>query len=642
MPEPPRWEPITVEPSYPLRDSHGRAAVLDDLTRMFVALDSPVQLWHGHRPHLGVLRGQGAAAVLSRDLARTARAQQTVLIRSGSGEVPVSIPRLPAPWSEGPSLLRFGEQRQARVLALTHYPAAVTPDWLGDVARCCVSVGMHVQPVPVDVAAGLLRRRLASMTSAAVVEEQAGRLVDPHLDLAAETARGLRTELALGSTRLVRTQVLFAIAGETEEQLLRTEKRVRNLLAANLGQARVLAYQQVEAWAACQPGGQPMRWPWRLLDAASAAASVPLPVGPPSPGAGVLAGTDPDTGTPILLDRWSAPNPARLVVGTSGAGKSYAAKLELARQLAQGTHAVVIDPEGEFATLAHTLGGLCLAVGEEPAGLDPVGLACRPELAAAEGLSVVASWAAALIGEPLGAVDVSLLDRAVDVLRSDRSASPDTTDLLSVIGDLVQHPPFTGADLPARLASASGGTFAALFAPNPALADPPPLVVFDLRSVPDRARPAVMSCVLSWAWSQTLSSGRRSPGRDRNARRLVVLDEAHLLLDDPPAAQLLAQLARRARKYDVGLEVITQRLSDFLTHPSGQAVLANTATKVLLGCEDHERAAVVTGLGLTAAEAAWLRPGQQGCGLLLTPALRTPLRIVAAAVEHDVASAGPR
>jgi hypothetical protein len=628
-----------------LRDGHGRAAVLDDLTRDLIALEEPVQIWHGHRPHLGVLPGQGAAAALSRDLARTARAQQTVLIRRGDGEVPVSIPRLPSPWAESPSLLSFGEQRQARVLALTRYPAAVTPGWLGDVARCCVAVALHVQPVPAQVAATLLRRRLASMTSAAVVEEQAGRLVDPHLDLAAETARGLRTELAVGSTRLLRAQLLLAIAGETEEQLLRTERRVRNLLAANLAEARVLTLQQVDGWAACQPGGPPLAWPWRLLDAASAAATIPLPVGPPPPSPqGVLAGADPDTGTPVLLDRWSAPNPARLVVGTSGAGKSYAAKLELARQLAQGTRAVVIDPEGEFAPLAHTLGGLCLAVGEEPAGLDPVGLACRPELAPAEGLSVLASWAAALIGATLGAVDLSLLDRAVDVLRSDRTATPDTTDLLSVIGDLVQHPPFTGADLPARLASASGGTFAALFAPNPALADPPPLVVFDLRSVPDRARPAVMSCVLSWAWSQTLAGTRTTEARGdaREQRRVVVLDEAHLLLDDPPAAQLLAQLARRARKYRVGLEVITQRLSDFLDHPSGQAVLANTATKLLLGCEDHERAAVVAGLGLTAAEAAWLRPGQQGCGLLLTPALRTPLRIVAAAPEHELASAGPR
>jgi len=631
---------VRVEPAYPLRDSHGRSEVLDDLTRTLIGLDAPVQIWHGHRPHLRVVPGDGAARVLTRELARTARARQTVLFRAGDGEVPVSVPRLPGPWSESRSLLGFGEHRQARVLALTRFPAAVTADWLGDIARCCVAIAVHLQPVPAPVAASLLRRRLASMTSAAAVEAQAGRLIDPQLDLAAETAQQLRTELALGSTRLLRAQVLFALAGDSEEQLLRTERRVRSLLAASLAEGRVLSLQQQQAWAACQPGGPPMGWPWRLLDAASAAAAVPLPAGPPPPSVeGVLAGVDPDTGTPVLLDRWAAPNPARLVVGTSGAGKSYAAKLELARQLAQGAHAVVIDPEGEFTALAQILGGLCLAVGEEPAGLDPVGLACRAELTPAEGLAVLASWSAALCGASLTAVDLSLLDRALDVLRSDPAASPGPADLLSVIGDLIEHPPFVGADLPARLASAAGGTLAGLFAPNPALADPPALVVFDLRSVPDRARPAVMSCVLSWAWSRTLGSDRHGDGA---TRRLVVLDEAHLLLDDPPAAQLLAQLARRARKYQVGLEVITQRLSDFLTHPTGQAVLANTATKVLLGCEDHERTAVTAGLGLTEAEAAWLRPGQQGCGLLLSAALRTPLQIVAAPAEHELAAGWPR
>ena len=144
-----------------------------------------------------------------------------------------------------------------------------------------------------------------------------------------------------------------------------------------------------------------------------------------------------------------------------------------------------------------------------------------------------------------------------------------------------------------------------------------------------------MACVLAWAWAETV-------GAAVARRRLVVVDEAHLLLDDPPAAQLLAQFARRARKYGVALEVVTQRLSDFLGHPAGEAVLANAATKLLLGCEDHERAAMAAGLGLTGPEAALLRPGDRGRGLLITPTLRTPIHIVAAEAEHTLASTGPR
>jgi type IV secretory pathway VirB4 component len=232
-------------------------------------------------------------------------------------------------------------------------------------------------------------------------------------------------------------------------------------------------------------------------------------------------------------------------------------------------------------------------------------------------------------------VDLALLDRALDVLRSDPTADATASDLLGVVADLSAHPPFAGADLAARLAPAAAGTLASLFAPNPDLANPPPLVVFDLRAVPARVRPAVMACVLAWAWCETVGAGVVS-------RRLVVVDEAHLLLDDPPAAELLAQFARRARKYGVGLEVVTQRLSDFLRHPAGEAVLANAATKLLLGCEDHERAAIVTGLGLTEPEADELRPGRRGSGLLLTPTLRTRIEVVSAEAEHLLAAAGPR
>jgi hypothetical protein len=337
----------------------------------------------------------------------------------------------------------------------------------------------------------------------------------------------------------------------------------------------------------------------------------------------------------LRVDRFGLHNPARLVVGTSGAGKSYATKLEVCRWRVRGAEAVVVDPEGEFTRLGDVLQGLVLAVGEEPAGLDPVGLATRPGLAAAEGLAVLASVAAALLGGTLSAVDLALLDRALMVLRADVGHRATMSDLLDVLADISAHPPFTGADLAARLSPAASGSLAQLFAANPELDDPPPLVVFDFRSVPARARPAVMACVLAWTWDRATTGAVATP-------RLLVVDEAHLLLDDPAAADLLAQFARRARKYHLGVDVVTQRLADFLGNPAGQAVLANTATKLLLGCEDHDRAAVATGLGLTDAEADLLRAGRRGHGLLLTPTLRAAVRIVAHPAEHELASAGPR
>jgi hypothetical protein len=152
----------------------------------------------------------------------------------------------------------------------------------------------------------------------------------------------------------------------------------------------------------------------------------------------------------------------------------------------------------------------------------------------------------------------------------------------------------------------------------------------------------VTACVLGWAWTHRTRTTSTDVDRPGSGRQLLVVDEAHLLLDDPAAAELLAQFARRARKYGVALDVATQRLADFLNHPAGQAVLANAAGKLLLGCEDHDRAAIADGLGLTDAEAGLLRPGRPGEGLLVTPERRTPIRIVAADAEHVLAAFGPR
>jgi hypothetical protein len=544
--------------------------------------------------------------------------------------------------AEHPRHVDLPDGRVGRVLALESWPSVIEPDWLAGVAAdlACAAISLHAVPVDAASAGPLLRRRLAALNSTEVVDERTGRLADPTTAAAAEAAAQLWEQVARGQTSLLSAQLLIAVTADDIAGLDAAGERIARLLAPTGAQVRTLTFEQTPAWQACQPGGAPTRWPWRLLDAASLAATIPHPRGRTDAGAGLLVGVEPETGCPIRCDRFGWHNPTRLVVGTSGAGKSYAAKCELMRAAAAGLPCSVVDPEGEFGQLVHTLDGLILAVGEEPVGLDPAGLACEAGLPATEALSLLATVATGLAGSELGPADLALLDRALSVLRADLAAAPSMSDLLDVISDLAAHPPFDGSDLPARLAPAVGGSLAALFAANPALADPPGLVCFDLRSVPARARPAVTACVLGWAWTRRTRSRDADPSSPD--RQLLVVDEAHLLLDDPAAADLLAQFARRARKYGVALDVATQRLADFLNHPAGQAVLANAAGKLLLGCEDHDRAAIADGLGLTDAEAALLRPGQPGDGLLLTPDRRTPIRIIAADAEHALAATGPR
>ncbi|MDQ1700566.1 MAG: hypothetical protein QOG34_2429, partial [Frankiaceae bacterium] len=603
--------------------------VLDDLVAI---LDdgAAVQVRHARHTLSADGRGRGAEAELVRELADAARVWRTEL-----HVAPVTDESADDIAAERSSFVDLSDGRCAATFAITRWPAEVQLGWTETLRRAADVVVLHLRPVPIAVAAGHFRRRVATLVATAAVDQQSGRVADPATAQAVDAAEALWDGVQSGATSAWWAQLLLTVAADDRAALAAATEELHRVLAPWRAEARVVAFRQRAAYASTRAGGQPLPRPWRLLDVTSAAASIPGPLGPNEIGGGVLAGADEASGAPLCVDRFGLHNPARLVVGTSGAGKSYATKLEVCRWRVRGAEAVVVDPEGEFTRLGDVLKGLVLMVGEEPAGLDPVGLATRPGLAAAEGLAVLASVAAALLGGALSAVDLALLDRALMVLRSDIGHHATMGDLLDVLSDVSGHPPFTGADLAARLSPAASGSLAQLFAGNPDLDDPPPLVVFDLRSVPARARPAVMACVLAWTWHRATSGAVATP-------RLLVVDEAHLLLDDPAAADLLAQFARRARKYHLGVDIVTQRLADFLGNTAGQAVLANTATKLLLGCEDHDRTAVAAGLHLSDAEADLLRAGRRGHGLLLTPTLHAAVRIVAHPAEHELASAGPR
>jgi hypothetical protein len=624
-------------PDLSLADEVGQ---LDVLARLVGLLDAgrPLQVRHERRITVTEDASRSAEAVLTRELAANATVWPTQLVGADEAgdlvadtaeTIPVGVT------AEHATCVEVDDGRWTRTLVVTRWPARVPVGWTGELRDDADLIVLHLRPVPLAVAAAHFRRRVATLISTVAVDEQAGRVADPETAQAIDAAQDLWESVQAGTTTAWWAQLLLTVTADDRDTLDARTARLHEALAPWRAEARVVAFRQRAAFAATTLGGTPLGSPWRMLDASSAAASIPGPLGPATPTSGVLAGADEASGAPLRVDRFALHNPARLVVGTSGAGKSYATKLEVCRWRVRGAEAVVVDPEGEFTRVGDVLQGLVLAVGEEPAGLDPVGLATRPSLAAAEGLAVLASVAAALLGGALSAVDLALLDRALMVLRADRGHRATMTDLLDVIADIEAHPPFAGADLAARLSPAASGSLAQLFAANPELDDPPPLVVFDLRSVPARARPAVMACVLAWTWDRATTGAVATP-------RLLVVDEAHLLLDDPAAADLLAQFARRARKYHLGVDVVTQRLADFLGNSAGQAVLANTATKLLLGCEDHDRAAVAAGLGLTAAEADLLRAGRRGRGLLLTPTLRAAVRIVAHPAEHELASAGPR
>lgn len=641
----PGWELAPSALSYALAAPGEQQARLAALSRLVCAAETALQWWHAPAPLPPSSDPFTAQLVAAARPRRTwlccdpAQAARLAAVPAAPLRCSAELPAGPEPRLRGEhrSYLELEDGRRAAVVLLTRWPPRLAGDWLAELTADpgLLATAVHLQPVPSGRALRLLRHRLAALLSSRAVGESAGQPPDPELVAASGAAEHLSRQLAAGETAVLRTQVLFVVAGVDLAQLAEAVGRLRRSAAALLATVSVAHFEQAPGWRAAQPGGSALSWPWRLLAAEAVAATVPHPAGTAGrSGRGLLAGIDPATGTPLTVARFALGNPTRVVVGTSGAGKSFAAKLEAIRWHAGGGDVVIVDPEGEFGPVVTSLGGAVLQPGAA-GGLGPVGVAADPAVHPGDALTLLASVASALSAEPLTAADLALLDQALTRLRQRPGgaalAGPD--ELCTAVAAGARRRPFTHSTLPARLTPLTSGTLAAVFAGNPLLAQPPRALAVDLRDVPVRARAAATACLLGWAWIWA-----RGPARPR----LLVVDEAHLLLADRASAELLAGFARRCRKYRTALDVLTQRLSDFLDRPAGAALLANAATILLLGCAEAERDIVAAGLHLSAAEADLLRPGVPGRGLLLCGDEHHPLQVVASPAEAELAASGPR
>ncbi|MHB2022275.1 MAG: VirB4 family type IV secretion system protein [Mycobacteriales bacterium] len=599
----------------------------DALRSAVRCLAAPLRVWHGPIPAAaGRPHGTWLSGRVLPELARAGGLLRWIPDELGA--------YLPACTSETAAGLALSGSAVGRLLRLSSWPASLRLDWLAGLSSqpALAAAVLFLEPIPSELANRLARRRLTQLTAERMLADRAGRLPGGALAGALRAVSALRARLAAGETALVRARLYVALTAASPSALDAAARQVNAALAAAAPGARLtgLPFEQLTGWRGLLGGAAAAGRPgfagrWRVLDAEAAALCIPLPVPAlRTSGADPLVGTDPRTRAQIRLDRFALANPGRLVVGSSGAGKSYAAKLEVHRWLRRGGSALVVDPEGEFLALADAVGGSVVT-----GAPDPLALLGSGWLSDDAALNLLAATVAACLGEALSTTDLALLQASLGQLRAGRAG--DLGRLGELLRQAASRPPFTGSDLPLRLAPLSAGSFArhlqAQWPDNPA-----PLVVADLRASPEPLRPAVTAGLLGWAWvraASALAEGSSEP-------QLMVVDEAHLVLADQHAAALLAGFARRARKYRVAFEVITQRLSDFLDCPQGRAVLDSAASRLLFAVAEPERSEVARVLGLSAGEAAFLSPGAPGAALLCCQLGRIPLQISADPDELSV------
>lgn len=509
----------------------------------------------------------------------------------------------------------------AATLTVTGYPEAVLPGWLEAITSypARIDVSVHAETVSPLQAAARLRKQRARLESGRRRDAERGRLGDPMVEAAAQDAADLAARIARSSAKLFRAAVHLTCYADTPEELDALVGEVRGLLAAQLATVTPATYRHYEGWISSLPLGLDRLGPRRTLETEALAACLPL-ASPDLPltSSGVLVGVNTASGLPVFWDRWAQQNHNSLVLGASGSGKSFFAKCDLLRELCQGTHAAVIDPDGEYIKLAEAVGGIVLELGKPGVRINPLELppptAAEPDTLARKALDVHA-LVEVLAGSEQARVGRAGLDAAIAAAyrqagitsdpRTWMRPAPDLRAVCAVMAGSEDHAARALAD---GLSPFTTGSHAGLFdAPN-SHGQAGHLTVYTLDHLPDQLRPAAVLLVLSEVW-------RRAQARD-GQRRLALIDEAWLLLNQPLAAEFLFRLAKSARKHTLGLALVSQDADDLLSSRLGTAVAANAATQVLMRQAPQSLDKVADAFHLSAGEAQFLASAPRGNALI--------------------------
>jgi conjugal transfer ATP-binding protein TraC len=557
------------------------------------------------------------------------------------------------------------EAHYLRVLVVTGYPRTVAAGWLAPLVEeldMPLELSVHIRPLASSEMVRTLGLQIAKLESSRRVDLLAQRISDPEREIGLEDAERLRNALQRGDERVFSVSLYVLLRAPTRRALDEATRRVETQLDGLLTQSRVALFEQERAFRSSLPEGRDRLLVPRNLDTTSLAITLPLSSASLVMERGVLYGVAAQTQSPIIIDPFDSSflNYNLAVIAPSGSGKSYFTKLLALRHLVAGTEFLVIDPEDEYRATSEAVGGEVVRLAaSSPHRLNPLDLvAPEPGSAGADADPLAQSIAVVLgrlelllcagagPGGSPGVLDIyerAIVDEALvqtyaaagitgDASTHDRPA-PLLAHLHAVLNQME-------GDLPARLAvrlrrhiAGAGSLGQGVFAGRTNVTLDQSFVVFNIRELPKELWPLAIHLISSHVWN----SARRV-----HRQRLLVVDEAAMLLAHPSGGAFLADVARRARKHYLGLVTIWQKVGDLTGSEHGETILTNSEMKLLLKQSEEIIDVADARFRFTPGERRFLLGALKGEGLLFARGGRWPIKIEASPAEHRLATTNPR
>lgn len=540
--------------------------------------------------------------------------------------------------------IRIGEQFY-RTYFITGYPRYVSTGWLEpliDVEQA-MNIGMFIYPVYVDDVLSNLKRKIGEMEASIAVAEDDGKPVDPKVTAALQDALALQTELAKGMERFFQFGLYITLSSHTKKGLDDASKKLQSVLSSLLLVSKPATLQMEDGFRTTIPLGADLLNINRNMDTSSLASTFPFTSATLTQEKGVLYGVNQQNGSLIVFDRYSLENANEVVFGKSGSGKSYTIKLEIMRQFMFGTEVIVIDPEREYDKLAQTLGGEHIDFSpSSPIKINPFDLSGFYEEGENE-LGVKILSLRALLKIMLGDLTPSedaVLDRALVQTyqlkgitidpATQKNTPPIMEDLYQV---LLKQQDTISQDLALRIEKFTRGSLAGFFNQQSNFDITNPLTVFSIRDLEDELRPIAMHIILDFVWTRV---------RKNLKKRLLVVDEAWYLMRYQDSASFMYGIAKRARKYYLGLTTATQDVQDFLSSDYGRAILSNSSIQILLKQSPAEVDTIANTFYLSEGEKQLVVSADVGQGLFFAGQNHVAIQIVSAPFEHEIITSNPQ
>ena len=592
---------------------------------------------------VGLQKGLTKEQLKQRQVEEQQALQEEKIYRQGVANIKDLV--APASMKVDSSFVQLGDV-YCRTLFVVTYPRYLSVGWASPLISLSaqLDISMFFYPIPADVILKQLKRKVGILEAQIGSDAESGKPRDPINETALRDIEQLRDDLTQGVEHFFQFAFYCTFYSKDRAELDRLTASVESTFGSMLIYTKRAFFQAEQGFNSTMPLGNDELQISFNMSTSPIASSFPFTSAELSSDNGILYGVNRHNNSLIIFDRFSLQNANAVIFATSGAGKSYAIKLEILRSMMLGVEVIVIDPEMEYKHLSDAVGGTYISISlASRAKINPFDLP-RPTGEAFQVDDIIRSAVITIKGllrlmlGSVTAAEDSLLDRALleTYAKKDITSTSNLQEveppILQDFQDILEGMEGT-AELIIKLKKYTEGTFAGLLNSPTTVQMNNQLVVFSVRDLEDELRPLAIYTIINYIWNVV---------RSQRKKRMLVIDEAWWLMQSEDSAKFIFALVKRCRKYYLGITTITQDVNDFLSSPYGQAIVTNSSMQLLLKQSPAAIDLVARTFLLTQSEKYLLLESGVGEGIFFAGPKHAAIQIVASYGEDQIVTTNPQ